>query len=825
MADMTELKITDSGYIRDLTEFLVYLRDEYGFVIDAERIASCMFSAEDVTNIDEVRYRLQAMLCKSEDDIAVFSEQFGKWVQNQRIVPVSEIVNAIAERKKNSAKLNEARQALEKMSRMVEAASTRLKDLEKNRERLEDLLSTRRDAEERFFLSHRAGEFQALIAHKKLIGSIHRAISEASEKESRSERDAILDALEQELREDDPEISEDDRDNAIALVAMLRKQLQDIRNGNEEDIDTDDKIDSIIKQFQQKTLDTLTYRLGTEAANKCFQNAERAIKNIGAPFTKKLINEIENMRKEPETLYYALEQLADEVNQRGRQAAGSGNAKDFRKYAKAVDIILSLRKELLQTAGVAASSAASVNKVMATRTSKEVAELNAAQDDLARYCKELDAKMADAKFRKLVSKAKNYLAALNNGEKLVERLERILTSKQYDTLTQELKLLTSEVLDISARERNSGNTAKFQKALKAAQAMTEVKNGNPIGQSQISKYQKYKNTIVKMQAIASKSQALDDEYVRTIERIQQAKEDASTSQKALEEATEQTESLKQRGEELLIKERSLTHRPDWDGSFLNGRSVMTLSEKAELLEREVETLNHDEQQQVLSYIRDNAMAFKHTMRRQTSSISKRRIDVRATARAAIRTDGIPYVIKYKKPKKSHAKVVFLVDLSGSCRNAASLSLYFMALMNDVFPGGCNKFVFVNSLVPVDDMFRNVSAKDGVQAVFKSVKTRGVYSNYGTPVAQLHDEYGGLISKETTVLIIGDARNNSNLSEKEKFKDICDRSRNVFWLNPDDVAKWNQGDSIIGVYEDAGAKVSHFSCVGELLDFLSSVSKI
>ena len=50
----------------------------------------------------------------------------------------------------------------------------------------------------------------------------------------------------------------------------------------------------------------------------------------------------------------------------------------------------------------------------------------------------------------------------------------------------------------------------------------------------------------------------------------------------------------------------------------------------------------------------------------------------------------------------------------------------------------------------------------------------------------------------------DARNNKNQSAVEDLKYIADRCHRVFWLNTDDPAKWNTGDSIIGIYESAGA---------------------
>ena len=70
----------------------------------------------------------------------------------------------------------------------------------------------------------------------------------------------------------------------------------------------------------------------------------------------------------------------------------------------------------------------------------------------------------------------------------------------------------------------------------------------------------------------------------------------------------------------------------------------------------------------------------------------------------MRTDGEIARLCYEKPKRSKAKIVLLADISGSCRKSASLTLTFLGLMGDAFPGGCKQFVFVNRLVPVDKYF-------------------------------------------------------------------------------------------------------------------------
>ena len=49
------------------------------------------------------------------------------------------------------------------------------------------------------------------------------------------------------------------------------------------------------------------------------------------------------------------------------------------------------------------------------------------------------------------------------------------------------------------------------------------------------------------------------------------------------------------------------------------------------------------------------------------------------------------------------------------------------------------------------------------------------------------------------IYIGDARNNKNASGEDYVKAIARKAKKAFWLNTEEVDKWNHGDSIMGVY--------------------------
>ena len=74
-----------------------------------------------------------------------------------------------------------------------------------------------------------------------------------------------------------------------------------------------------------------------------------------------------------------------------------------------------------------------------------------------------------------------------------------------------------------------------------------------------------------------------------------------------------------------------------------------------------------------------------------------------------------------------------------------------------------------------------------------------HSDYGHAFEVFFERYGKDINSKTTVLLLGDARNNYHASQAWVVKEIRQKARKVFWLNPEPNSYWNTGDSIVGEY--------------------------
>ena len=265
---------------------------------------------------------------------------------------------------------------------------------------------------------------------------------------------------------------------------------------------------------------------------------------------------------------------------------------------------------------------------------------------------------------------------------------------------------------------------------------------------------------------------------------------------------------------------SVNHRE----MFIGGHNAVQREDAVEsLLNSDIAMLTADEIQTISLYIRTNARKFQQTLRKNMAAHQRKRLDIKKTVEKSMRTDGDIAWLYYRKPRASKARIILLADISGSCRASASLALHFMGLMGQVFPGGCHPFVFVNHLVPVGQFFRDDNVETAVQAINASVPSRGIYSNYGTPLHQLVTEHRGLISKDTTVILLGDCRNNLYDTAQNQMRWMCEHAHQVSMLVPEEQAKWGTGDSIVPVYQAAGAEAVCVQTAQQLIEFLLSKS--
>ena len=179
------------------------------------------------------------------------------------------------------------------------------------------------------------------------------------------------------------------------------------------------------------------------------------------------------------------------------------------------------------------------------------------------------------------------------------------------------------------------------------------------------------------------------------------------------------------------------------------------------------------------------------------------LDFRRTVRHSLSYGGVPAEPKFKYPKPSKPEIMVIADISGSVAAFARFTLHLVYALNNQF-SKVRSFVFIDGLDEVTDYFEGVD--DITQAIHRVNTEADViwvdgHSDYGHAFEVFNERYGKDVGPKTTVMILGDARNNYHASQSWVIKEIEDKARKVFWLNPEPISYWDTGDSIVSEYSD------------------------
>jgi uncharacterized protein with von Willebrand factor type A (vWA) domain len=177
------------------------------------------------------------------------------------------------------------------------------------------------------------------------------------------------------------------------------------------------------------------------------------------------------------------------------------------------------------------------------------------------------------------------------------------------------------------------------------------------------------------------------------------------------------------------------------------------------------------------------------------------LDFRNTVRHSLSYGGVPADPKFKFPRPAKPELMVVADISGSVAAFARFTLMLVYAIQNQF-SKVRSFVFIDGLDEVTDFFKGT--EDITEAIHRVNTEADVvwvdgHSDYGHAFEVFWERFGKDVGPKTTVLLLGDARNNYHASQAWVVKEIRQKARHVYWLNPEPRSYWNTGDSIVGEY--------------------------
>ncbi|HEU0102828.1 MAG TPA: VWA domain-containing protein [Mycobacteriales bacterium] len=212
------------------------------------------------------------------------------------------------------------------------------------------------------------------------------------------------------------------------------------------------------------------------------------------------------------------------------------------------------------------------------------------------------------------------------------------------------------------------------------------------------------------------------------------------------------------------------------------------------------------------------LATRLTARRRLGRSGK--LDFRRTVRASLGTGGVPLVTHHKPHKPHKPELTVICDVSGSVAGFAHFTLMLAYALREQFTK-VRAFAFIDTVDEVTRFF--TPGGDVADALARMSAEADLvwfdgHSDYGHSLEEFATRYPDAVGPRTSLLILGDARNNYRATGLATLRQLAGRARHAYWLNPEPQAYWSSGDSAVAQYAEAIEMVEVRNAV-QLEDFV------
>ena len=210
-------------------------------------------------------------------------------------------------------------------------------------------------------------------------------------------------------------------------------------------------------------------------------------------------------------------------------------------------------------------------------------------------------------------------------------------------------------------------------------------------------------------------------------------------------------------------------------------------------------LSEEEVRQMKEAVAKLAQRLKNVVAIRRRKGKRGKFDVKATLRRNLQYGGVPFRIQFDRRIKDRPQVMVLCDVSDSVRNVSRFMLQFVYSLQDLY-ARVRSFIFVSDIGEVTQMFEEFEIQEALdQSLSGGVINIYAHSDFGRAFRTFHRDHLEAVNKRTTVIVLGDARNNYNAAHEWVLRDVKLRAKQVIWLNPENRLTWGFGDSEMDRY--------------------------
>lgn len=175
------------------------------------------------------------------------------------------------------------------------------------------------------------------------------------------------------------------------------------------------------------------------------------------------------------------------------------------------------------------------------------------------------------------------------------------------------------------------------------------------------------------------------------------------------------------------------------------------------------------------------------------------VDIKRTIQKSFRTGNVPFYILRKRRKINKHELAVLCDISGSVWEVSRFFLKLVQEMQSQF-SRARSYLFVDRVSEVTNLFEDRPFDEIIEQLKDdpSLNFFGL-SDFGRAFYQFYAEYLKTLSRDTVLVILGDARANWFDPLEWTLDEMHRRTHLLVWLNPEPVQYWDTDDSVMSRY--------------------------
>lgn len=211
-----------------------------------------------------------------------------------------------------------------------------------------------------------------------------------------------------------------------------------------------------------------------------------------------------------------------------------------------------------------------------------------------------------------------------------------------------------------------------------------------------------------------------------------------------------------------------------------------------LLYRPFNALSDADMHRLRKEVRRLAAALRTRVALRQRRAKTGQLDAKATLRANLKHGSVPIEIRHRD-RKHKPKLVVICDVSTSMRPCSELMLSLVHALQDQI-SKTHAFAFIDHLEYISPELAGREPGKAVAEVLERMPPGYYNTDLGSSLGTLAQDYLDTVDRRTTLIVVGDGRNNYYDPRLDIFRKLARRSRRTIWLNPEAPMLWGTGDS-------------------------------